>query len=222
MGFTTLIDIIGSTIIGGLLLLILIRMNITSMQNNYDYGGERIVQQNLVDVVQLLEYDFRKIGYCRDATKIKAAYAIIQADTSSITFQTDLPIITSPVSDLQYGDGIIDTVKYYLSSTSTLSSTPNPNDRILYRVVNHAAAAGSNLGVTKFRITYYDALGDQLGTTSNPLPSSAPFGISSMRIDISVENPVAVTDPSSGNAYTYDKRAMWRQVRIASRNFTKR
>ena len=66
MGFSTIIDIIGSTLIGGMLLMILFRMNDAAVENTYVYGGELLVQQNLVEVVTLLEYDFRKIGYCAD------------------------------------------------------------------------------------------------------------------------------------------------------------
>ena len=206
MGYSTLIDIIGSTIIGGLLLLILLRMNATAVQNNYDYNGERIVQQNLVDVVRLIEYDFRKIGYCNGYTNLpKQSTAIIHADSSSITFLTDVPTTSNP-----YGDGVVDTLKYYLGSTSQLTSTPNPNDRILYRVVNHNAAAGSNLGVTQFKLTYYDSDGDIMTN----LPASPPFGIASIQIDVAVENPAAY-----GNNYSVEKRALWRQIRLATRNF---
>jgi len=66
MGFSSLIDILGSIVIGGLLLMILLRMNETATQNTYEYNGELTVQQNLVSTVQLIEYDFRKIGYCAD------------------------------------------------------------------------------------------------------------------------------------------------------------
>jgi type II secretory pathway component PulJ len=225
MGFTTLLDIVGSTVIGGLLLIILMRMNMTSSQNNYDYTGERIVQQNLVDVVQLLEYDFRKIGYCKgqNQTPIVQSKAILQADSTSITYQTDLPIITSPLSDLQYGDGVIDTVHYYIGPTSELSSTPNPRDRILYRVVNHDTPKGSDLGITRFHLTYYDALGNQLGTTSNPLPSTPPLLIASIQIEVAVENSTAVIDTTGGKvAYSWEKRAMWKQIRLSQKNFSKR
>lgn len=213
-----MLDILGSTVVGGFLLIILLNMNQSAIQNNYDFGGERIVQQNLVEVIQLIEYDFRKIGYTASRTNlIPQSTAIIHADSSSITFQTDLPVKTTPVSDQQYGDGVIDTVKYYLGPTSELTATPNPNDRILYRVVNHDAAKGASLGVTRFKLTYYDVFGNQLGTATNPLPSVAPFGIVSIKIDVAVENPYAYA-----NNYTYDKRAMWRQVRFSLHNLKKR
>ncbi|MCB0747459.1 MAG: hypothetical protein KDC90_08340, partial [Ignavibacteriae bacterium] len=63
MGFSTLIDILGSSLIGGLILLILLRMNDSTVENSYLNSGEMIVQSNLLAVVELLEHDFRKIGY---------------------------------------------------------------------------------------------------------------------------------------------------------------
>ena len=213
MGFSTLLDIMGSVLGGGILLLILIRMNATAIQNNYEYSGERIVQQNLVEVVTLIEYDFRKIGYWNYQPNIKnpipdPARAIIQADSSSITFLTD---IVTP--DHPYGDGSVDTLKYYVGPTSELTNTPNPNDRILYRVINHNAPAGSNLGVTQFKLTFYNAEGARIVT----MPAIPPFGINTIQIDVAVENPAAY-----GNNYSTDNRAIWRQVRLASRNFTLR
>jgi len=124
MGFSTLLDILGSSIIGGMLLMILWRLNDAATQNTYNYGGEVIVQQNLVEVVSLLEHDFRKIGYCKDWTKIPdPSQAIISADSTSIKFLTDLD-----------NDGQVDSLRYYLGPTSELTVTPNPRDRMLYRV----------------------------------------------------------------------------------------
>lgn len=209
MGFSTLLDIIGSTIIGGLLLMILFRMNDSAIQNNYNFNGEKIVQQNLVDLVKLIEYDFRKIGYCADYTKIpNPTKAILNATDSSITFLTD--IITSPGT---FGDGVVDTLRYSTSNTSALSVTPNPNDRLLYRHVNSEVLRGSNLGVTQFKLTFFDANED----TIKIMPANPPLGIVSMQIDIAVENPYAFA-----NDYSYEKRVIWRQIRLAARNFMTR
>ena len=206
MGFSTLLDIMGSVLGGGILLLILIRMNATAIQNNYEYSGERIVQQNLVEVVTLIEYDFRKIGYCNAQSNIpNPAVAIIHADSSSITFLTD---IVTP--DHPFGDGSVDTLKYYVGPTSELTNTPNPNDRILYRVINHNAPVGANLGVTQFKLTFLNSAGVKITN----MPANPPFGIASIQIDVAVENPAAYD-----NNYSTDNRAIWRQVRLASRNF---
>ncbi|MEG8947890.1 hypothetical protein [Rosettibacter firmus] len=212
MGFSTLIDILGSTIIGGLLLLILLRMNDTAVENNYLFSGEKIVQQNLLDIVRLIEYDFTKIGYCKDWTKIPdPAKAIISATDTSISFLTDVAVSQGNLE----GDGVPDTLKYYLGTKEELSSTPNPNDRILYRVVNNQTARGSNLGVTQFKLTYFDALGDTLHP--NEMPASPPLGICTIQIDVAVENPAAY-----GDDYSSERKVIWRQIRLAARNLKTR
>ncbi|MCX7797191.1 MAG: hypothetical protein N2249_01030 [Melioribacter sp.] len=212
MGFSTLVDILGSTIIGGLLLLILLRMNDTAIQNNYLFNGEKIVQQNLVDVVRLIEHDFTKIGYCADWTKIPdPAKAIISASDTSITFLTDVAVSQTNLE----GDGVVDTLKYYLGRKDELRETPNPNDRILYRVVNNQPARGSNLGVTQFKLTFYDTMGDTLKPRN--MPSNPPLGIATIQIDVAVENPAAY-----GNDYSAERKVIWRQIRLAARNLKTR
>lgn len=200
MGFSSLIDIIGSTIIGSLLLIILLRMNDTATQNTFTFAGDFQVQQNLVSAVQLLEHDFRKIGYCRDFAKIPIpSEAIIMADSTSITFLTDI----TPA------DGVVDTMRYYLGSVDDLSETTNPRDRMLYRVINSQPAKGSNLGVTTFKITYYNALGDKID-----FPILVPGEIYTMEIDVKVENTAAYNQQYSN--------AFWRQIRLAARNIRNR
>lgn len=212
MGFSTLIDILGSTIIGGLLLLILFRMNDSAINNNFTYTGERIVQQNLVEIVRLLEHDFRKIGYCYDWKKIKdQSLVILNATSTRITFLTDFVTAANP-----YGDGVLDTLTYYLGTTSTLNVTPNPNDKLLYRLENNtnkimtANVSGSNLGVTEFNLTYFNASGD----TIKIMEPSPPLGIVSIQIDLAVENPAAYDQN-----YDLERKVIWRQIRLASRNF---
>lgn len=199
MGFSTLIDIVGSMIIGGMLMLILFRLQDSATKNSYNYGGEAIVQQNLVEIVQLLEHDFRKIGYCRDWTQIPdPSKAILSADSSSISYLTDLD-----------DDGTVDSLRYYLGAKSELSETPNPNDRMLYRVENGGTAVGANLGVTQFSLEFYDALNNKL-----TFPIENTGQIYTMRIDLKVENTSAYD-----NEYT---SAFWRQIRLVARNLRNR
>ncbi len=199
MGFSTLIDIMGAMVVGGMLLMILLRLNDASVENTFTNGGELIVQQNLVEVVKLLEHDFRKIGYCADWNKIpNPAKSIIAADSSSITFLTDVD-----------SDSNVDTMRYYLGPASELAHTPNPRDRMLYRVVNNATPKGSNLGVTQFKLVYFNALGNEIS-----LPITMPGEIYTMQINITVENSAAYADQYSS--------AFWRQIRLAARNLRNR
>jgi len=200
LGIAVILDIVGSIIIGGMLLLTLFRMNVTATQNTFNFSGELIVQENLVTTIEVLEYDFRKIGYCEEPFNIpNPARAILFADTSRLVFLTDV----------WPHDGIVDTMEYYLGPASELSGTPNPNDKFLYRIINDVPSA-VNLGVTMFKIKYFGVLNEELTT---PI-TTVPTGVFSMQIDIGVENTAAYNEE-----YRF---AFWRQVRLASRNLTNR
>ena len=199
MGVSTLLDILGSIIIGGLILLILFRLNTSATSNLYNNTSEANVQSAMISVGSVLENDFRKIGYCKDWTKIPdPSKAILYADTSSIKFLTDIN-----------NNGIVDTLYYYVGPTSELLNTPNPRDRLLYRVINNAPPKSSNVGVTKFKITYFDSFGNILTTPVNP-----PGQIQKMQIDLQVENPEPIDS-------TYVV-AFWRQLRLSARNLQNR
>jgi len=199
MGFSSILDIIGAMLVGSMLFLILLRLNGTAVQYSYDFAGDSIVQKNLVEVVQLLEHDFRKIGYCEDWTEIPdPTKSILLATQESIKFLTDTD-----------SDGNVDTMFYYLGPASELTVTVNPDDRLLYRVVNNDVPIGVNLGVTQFELEYFNALGDTLN-----FPISVPAEIYTMQINISVQSTAAYDDNYS--------TAFWRQIRLAARNLKNR
>jgi hypothetical protein len=224
MGTTVILDVIGSMIIGGILLLTLFRMNDTATRNTYNFSGELTLQENLVATVEVLEYDFRKIGYCEDPLELPnpEENSILFADTSEIKFLTDLMV---PPYDDPQGDGILDTIQYYLGPPSALSGTPNPNDRMLFRVVN-GVPTGVNLGITYFKIRYFrDSLTASGSTTlAEILPTQlpkiyvpgTPTGITALQIDIKVENTAAYDE--GNNPY---RQAFWRQIRLSSRNLNR-
>lgn len=199
MGFSVIMDILGSTIIGGILLMNLFEINGTAIENNYTGSGELTAQQNLAVTVQVLETDFRKIGYCADWQQIPVpTLAILAADSNSIKFLTDID-----------SDGNVDTMHYYLGPTSELTSTPNPRDRILYRVVNNETPYGVNLGVTQFSLTFFDVLGNLIN-----FPITVPGEIYTMQIDITVEDVAAYDEKYSS--------AFWRQIRLVAKNLRNR
>jgi hypothetical protein len=205
MGFSTIIDIVGSFLIGGTLMLILWRLNDATTENTYNYSGELSLQQNLATVAMVIEYDFRKIGYCADWNKIPdPTKAIVLADSNKIKFLTDIATTSDPE-----GDGIVDTMYYYLGPASELTETENPRDRILYRVVNNETPKGSNMGVTQFKMVYFNALGDTID-----FPITVPGEIASMEINVTVENTAAYDQKYSS--------AFWRQIRLVARNLRNR
>ena len=211
MAFAPLLDIIGSMIIGGTILLILLKTNDSSVENHYLNSGELIVQGNLISIVELFEHDLRKIGYCEDWQNLPdPTVSIIEATENSITFLTDVSVS----KDQPTGDGTVDILKYWIGSPndSEVSGTPNPKDRMLYRQVNNETPLSANLGLTQFDLKYFDAHGDEITS----MPTSPPLGIITLQIDITVENTAAYGDENDGDVYSKDKSAFWRQIRLAA------
>ena len=117
MGFSVILDLLGSTIVGSILMLTLFRVNGSAVENTYVGNGELTAQENTTTIVHILESDLRKIGYCADWQKIpNPSAAILYADSSSIKYLTDVD-----------NDGNVDSVYYYLGPTSELSSTVSSN-----------------------------------------------------------------------------------------------
>lgn len=199
MGYSTILDILASIVMGGILLTTVLRLSDSAAEKTHNYSGELSLQQNLATVAQVIEYDFRKMGYCANWQNFPdPSKAIAEADSSSIKFYTDYD-----------NDGDIDSIRYYLGSPSELLSTPNPRDRLLYRVVNNQTVNEVNLGITQFYLIYFDALGDTVH-----LPIANPGIISSYEINIRVES-----------VYAYDEKyssAYWRQIRLVARNLKNR
>ena len=200
MGYAALIDIAGSILIGAMMLGIILKLNNTASWNLYSNSGELNTQTNSTSMSMILENDFRKIGYCADYTNIQdPASAILAADSTSITF----------ISDVNK-NGIMDTVYYYLGPASELISTANPRDKILYRIVNNAAKMGSDAGITRFYMVYFDVNGDTIHT---PVSSGYLPLINDIELNMNVEN--TAIDSSLANSY-------WRQSRLTVPNLKNR
>jgi hypothetical protein len=92
-----------------------------------------------------------------------------------------------------------------------LSNTPNPRDRLLYRVVNNETPRSANVGLTEFKITYYNSLGDTIKT----LPLTSNTGqIHTIQIDVETQNSEAMDS-------TY-VTSFWRQIKLSAKNLQNR
>lgn len=149
-----LLELIGSTIIAGFVILILLRLNSQIGDAATELHQQTFNQRNAVTVGDVLEHDFAKIGY-----RVTIGDKIIQADSNRIIFRTDID-----------NNGTIDTIDYSLTTPDSLSSTPNPLDRILLRKVGNAIPRITSM-VTRFRLIYYDSVNNEISYGS--LASSA-------------------------------------------------
>ena len=194
MGWSTIIDILGAAIIGGLLLLNLLRLNQNVYQVDNATGHDVNLQVEVVNVADVIENDFNKIGYCANPANITDDPKVTFADSSSIKFQYDVD-----------KDGNYDEIYYYVSGTDALPETPNPRDRILYRVVNGGYPFILSNNITEFKLQYMDAFWNVL-----PTPLATPGAANYIKISFRVEDPFA-----------YDQNyveAFWRRLTVTSKN----
>jgi hypothetical protein len=102
-------------------------------------------------------------------------------------------------------DGNYDEIYYYVSGTDALPETPNPRDRILYRVVNGGYPFILSNNITEFKLQYMDAFWNVL-----PTPLATPGAANYIKISFRVEDPFA-----------YDQNyveAFWRRLTVTSKN----
>ena len=156
------IELAGSFIIGGMLLLSILSLNADIMETATINSLGTIAQKNATVIVSILEYDIRKMGY-----KVPTGTEVITDFTdSTITFLGD-------IND----DNSVDIIRYYLGPTSEPSDTENPNDRYLYRSFN-GAALDVALGMISWELTYYNSAG---------AATTTPADVRTIRISFTVE-----------------------------------
>ncbi|MBM4175510.1 MAG: hypothetical protein FJ213_04965 [Ignavibacteria bacterium] len=187
-----LIDILTATVIGAVVILMIIGINFYIENSSRDIINSNMAQTNITELGAVIEYDFYKIGYRITGNKI------VTADSTEIKFYTDMD-----------NNGNADTLRYYIGSTSELTATPNPNDRLLYRVYNNETPKSSNLGVVNFKLTYYDSAGSQINYGS--LNSQTHRNrIRSIGVYLKVESPYPIEGVYTG--------AEWKKI-IRPKNF---
>lgn len=145
---SSLLDILGSTFIGGMVLLLILKLNLYSTSVSYSSDNELKLQQNAKTIAEILNYDLRKIGYNYDTT------AIIIADSNRIKFYAD---IDAPGTT---GHGVVDQVEYVVLDSTHASGTSNPRDIVVVRIINNTdSIAGPSLGLVKLRFSYFNGSG---------------------------------------------------------------
>ncbi len=169
------LDLIGSYIIAGTIILMIGRLNVYILDTSNDYLSTNTEQLRLSTSADIIDYDFYKIGYRITGDKI------VMADSNKIKFYTDID-----------NNGIADTLYYYTGDTSELSSTKNPNDKLLYRILNNETAVSGN-PVIDFKLTYYDSLTTQL-SYSSLVNQSTRNNIRTIGVYLKIESAEPIND----------------------------
>ncbi len=201
----TILDLLGSMIFGGALIMIAVDANGAATETQAQYAGDMCVQESLTDLVTGVESEFRNMGFgVQDTTA-----TILSATTSSITFLTCLD-----------GTGThIDTIRYSVGTPDELPGTQNELDRPLYRSQNTSPTASVGV-VTIFSLKYIDY---NKNVMSSPVDVSNLRNIQTIEITVEVQNPYAqYRDPTqvqAGERNALYSSSLWQQTRLASQNF---
>ncbi len=141
--------IITSFIIGGLLMISIVALNERVTMDSNQTAINQIVKNRIDNVSQVIDNDFREMGYGVNGT------IITYASPEEVSFQEDLN-----------NDGIIHNVTWLYDVSQGVSQTVNPNDHPLYRIVDgvkHMVSAS----VTSFSLSYIMKNGDQTASPGN-------------------------------------------------------
>ena len=138
----TMLDILGATIIGGLIFLLITNLNIYSSKTKFSSDTELTLQQNAKTLASMIESDIRKVGYnC-------SGNPITYAEPTKFSFYSDID-----------SNGTVDSLTLTESDSTLLYETQNPSDKIYYRIVDGDTLKAASLGLTKLKFTYKNALG---------------------------------------------------------------
>lgn len=139
----TLLDILGATLIGGLVMFGYFNFNIYSSTQRVSSGQEHQLYQNSVVLAEMLNYDIRRIGYGN------VGVSLIEANEKSLSFYSDIDT-----------NGVVDVIKISLVTFNNAKSNEiNPNLKILARSVNGNSSEGPSLGLVDLKFSYRDVTG---------------------------------------------------------------
>lgn len=163
-----ILDIMGSVIIAGLVMLMLMKFNIFSNQAKFESDSELKLNLNAKTLADIINYDLRKIGYKKAGTKF------IEILPKKVKFYSDID-----------SNGTMNTVTYSLGDSTLMTATQNPRDKVLIIDIDGVKSTGPSLGLVDLRFTYKNGKG-----VVTPYLDSVKY----IQAEIWVETPEPVDD----------------------------
>lgn len=173
-------------------MIMILVLNIRMGQHSSELTLHNMSQIGMEAVYDILENDFKKIGY----DSIAIADPILRADSNQIEFRSNL---------YDEAMGTWRTITWELTD-EVPDNTHNPEHRILRRDVDGDETEITG-GITRFRMNYYTDTG--LTPMSFPIAGSALDDIS--RIEVIIETEPREGLPRQGGG-TYFPTSTWRKV----------
>src|SRR5512147_593831 len=100
MGWSIMIDLIGSSIVVGILILSIMGINVNMNNETAKSLSEFHIQTEVIQLARILENDIFKIGY--DIPKVPGTHKIVTADTARLKFMTNLWNIAGKKDSVEY------------------------------------------------------------------------------------------------------------------------
>ncbi|MGD0338972.1 MAG: hypothetical protein ABSB78_09305 [Bacteroidota bacterium] len=210
---SVMLDLIGSSIVGGILILSILRISAVGIENRSYFVEDLSVQENLRNVIEIVEDDFRKIGYGATISQNGNFFMqniLLEGDTSKIKYCSDIHHDTINVPRT------LDTITYWLGGS--VLSTPNKDDRYLMRKENNQPAQAWSVGLVQFKLTFLNSAGDSIPV---PLSFNDRAKVRLIRIAVKVQSQFLTKSMFEADSMGYKKRsAIWRESRLIARNLT--
>ena len=159
-----------SIIVAGMFMLIIRQVHNNLSKEGYEQVAETLTAEHVRHIANLIQFDLNRVGL-----GVKGEDAILEAKPNRFVFKSDINL-----------DGHVETIRYYLSDTTAASSTQNPHDKILYRVVDSEPVIDVPLGVTKFDLKYYNS--------PNGQETSSLGEISTIAVELEVQSTFSMDD----------------------------
>jgi len=140
----SILDIIGSTMFVGILIISILTINNNMVMGNAKSISTYLIQSQTQELARIVENDVYKMGFRVYGNEV------LFGDSSQLRFRADLS-----------NNGTINTVEYILGDR--ISESANPNDRKLSRIVDGSTLFIS-FNATRFYIQYFDSAMQKLTT----------------------------------------------------------
>lgn len=160
------IGLITSFVIGGMMLLAMLTLSSRISENAGNTTLDLMAKSNVSTITEIVQNDFRRIGFGVPGTAITAMSA------TDITFQSTFNSDSTLIIRWQYDTNL------------SVAGTDNPDDHPMFRIVD-GESSDISLVITDFNMTYLDASGNV---------TAVPANVRSIRVSITCASPVAYNE----------------------------
>jgi hypothetical protein len=186
------LDIIGGTILGGMIMLITLTASDLGIRSMYNHNADVVMQQNLRQLTDVVEFDLKKMGFGVPEAQLPQVIQVHEPDHFKFLVQLNMdPDASYKLPGILTYDQQIDTIEYKIISGPTF--TVGDSTIVLYRVLRNVKIRGGSthsfmLGLVSNNqvFNFYDQSGNKTTTTQ---------AIRVVSVNLAALNPDVVLTP---------------------------